>query len=108
MKSSFARFNHVCLNFGVESLEQSVKLDRVVIFISALAIPFSKHHFFQIEKPKSSAFYSVFIVRAVFQMLYCCCGGERRPTSNAGYCFARKLRRPRSAFDWLSVSFFAY
>ena len=45
MESSFARFNHVCFNFGVESLEQSVKLDRLVIFISALAIPFSNTTF---------------------------------------------------------------
>ena len=32
MESSFARFNHVCFNFGVESLEQSVKQGRLVIF----------------------------------------------------------------------------
>ena len=55
-------------NFGVESLEQSVKLDRLVILIS-LAI-------FLNRQPKSS----VFAVRAVFQLLYCCCGYERKPT----------------------------
>ena len=59
-------------NFGVESLEQSVKLDRLVILIS-LAI-------FLNRQPKSSAFYSVFAVRAVFQLLYCCCSYERKPT----------------------------
>ena len=32
---------------------------------------------------------SVFFVRAVFQLLYCCCGGERKPTWHAGHCFAR-------------------
>ena len=39
-------------NFGVESLERSVKLDRLVILIS-LAIPFSKHHFFQTDNQKA-------------------------------------------------------
>ena len=34
---------------------------------------------------------SVFFVRAVFQLLHCCCGGERKPTWNAGHCFARKF-----------------
>ena len=34
---------------------------------------------------------SVFFVRAVFQLLYRCCGGERKPTWNAGHCFARKF-----------------
>ena len=68
----------VVFNFGVESLEQSVKLDRLVILIS-LAIAFSKHLFFSNGQPKSSAFYSVFVVRAVFLLLYCCCGGGRKP-----------------------------
>ena len=65
-------------NFGVESLEQSVKLSRVVLSIS-LAIPFSKHHF---SKPttKKQCFYIAFVVRAVFQLLYRCFGGERNPT----------------------------
>ena len=47
--------------FGVESLEQSVKLDRLIILIS-LAI-------FPNRQPKGSAFHSVFTVRAVFS---CC------------------------------------
>ena len=34
MESLFARFSHVFFNFGMESLEQSVKLDRLVILIS--------------------------------------------------------------------------
>ena len=39
-------------NFGVQSLEQSVELDQLVILIS-LAIPLSKHHFFQIDNQKA-------------------------------------------------------
>ena len=54
-------------NFGVESLEQSVKLSLLIIF-----------NF--LGNSKSSAFYGVFVVRAVFQLLSCCCGGERKPT----------------------------
>ena len=33
MESSFPRFNHVGFNFGVGSLEQSVKLGRLVILV---------------------------------------------------------------------------
>ena len=75
MESSFARFNHVCFNFGVESLEQSVKLDRLVIFISALAIPFSKHHFFKTDNQKAV----LFTVFSLFELFFSC-GGERKPT----------------------------
>ena len=39
-------------NFGVQSLEQSVELDQLVILIS-LAIPLSKHHFFQTDNQKA-------------------------------------------------------
>ena len=39
-------FTMFVFNFGVESLEQNVKLDRLVI-LSSLAIPLSKHHFCQ-------------------------------------------------------------
>ena len=63
-------------NFGVESLEQSVKPGRLVVFDfpsnSLLAVPL-----FPNRKAKSSAFYSVFVVRAVFQLLYSFRGGER-------------------------------
>ena len=62
-------------NFGVESLEQSVKLGRLVILIF-LAIPFSIHHFFQTDDQKKIAF----VARAFFQVLYCCCGAERKPS----------------------------
>ena len=56
-------------NFGVESLEQSVKLDRLVIFISALAIPFSKHHFFQIDNQKAM----LFTVFSLLELFSRCC-----------------------------------
>ena len=42
-------------NFGVQSLEQSVELDRLVILIS-LTIPLSKHHFFQTNNQKAVHF----------------------------------------------------
>ena len=41
-------FTMFVFNFGVESLEQSVKLDGLVTLFS-LAIPFSKHHFCQTD-----------------------------------------------------------
>ena len=58
------------LNFGVESLE----LDRLVILIS-LAIPFSKHHFFQTDNQKAV----LFTVFSLFELFFSC-GGERKPT----------------------------
>ena len=61
-------------NFGVESLEQSVKLDRLVILIS-LAIPFSKHHFFQTDNQKAV----LFTVFSLFKLFFSC-GGKRKPT----------------------------
>ena len=64
-------------NFGVESLEQSVKLDRLVILIS-LAIPFSKHHFFQTDN-QTAVLFTVFRYQSCFQLLYCSCGSERKP-----------------------------
>ena len=57
-------------NFGVESLGQSVKLGRQ---FPPLFTIFSK------PKTKSGAFYSVFVVKAIFQLLNCCFGGERKP-----------------------------
>ena len=66
MKSSFARFDHVC--FWLESLEKSVTLGRLVIFVflgnSLLYSPL-----FPSRQPKSSTFYNVFVVRAVFKLL---------------------------------------
>ena len=77
-------------NFSVESLEQSVELGRLVI-LDFLGNSHLLTPFFPNRQPKSSAFYSVFVVRAVFQLLYYCCGGEIKPTYNAGHCFARKF-----------------
>ena len=114
MKSSFARFNHVCFNFGLESLEQSVKLDRLVIFFSALAIPLSKHHFFQIDNQKAM----LFTVFSLLELFSGCCivvavlkeGLLQTPAivSLANFQSSQMLRHPRLAFDWLSVSFFVY
>ena len=70
MESSFARFNHVFFfNFGVESLE----LDRLVILIS-LAIPFSKHHFFQTDNQKAV----LFVVSSLLKLFFS--SGERKST----------------------------
>ena len=113
-ESSFVRFNHVCFNFDVESLEQSVKLDRLVIFISALAISFSKHHFFQIDNQKAVLF-TVFLLLELFSS--CCIvvavvkeGLLQTPAivSLANFQSSQMLSRPRLAFDWLSMSFFDY
>ena len=77
-------------NFGVELLEQSVRLDQLVILIS-LEIPFFKHHFFQTDNQKAVLF-TVFSLLELFSAaIFCCCGGESKPTQNAGHCFARKF-----------------
>ena len=71
----FRGFTMFVFNFSVVSLEQSVKLGRLVIFDflgnSLLWTPL-----FPNRKPKSNAFYNGFVVRAVFQLLYCCWGSE--------------------------------
>ena len=51
-------------NFGVESLEQSVKLGRLLFSIS-LAIPSSNHHFFQADNQKAVLF-TVFTLLELF------------------------------------------
>ena len=60
--------------FSIESLEQSVELRRLVIFNflgnSLLQTPLFPHW-----QPKSSAFHSVFVFRAIFQLSCCCRGG---------------------------------
>ena len=107
-------------NFGVESLEQSGKLDRLAILIS-LAIAFSKHHFFPNRLPKSSAFtvfwfffLFCFVVLLFFFciFLFFCCIVIAVKTSAivslANFQRNQMLRHPRLAFDWLSVSFFHY
>ena len=64
-------------NFSVESLEKSVTLGRLVIF-DFLGNSLVYSPLFPSRQPKSGAFYSVFVVRAVFQLLNCCFGGERK------------------------------
>ena len=64
-------------NFGVELLEQSVRLDQLVILIS-LEIPFFKHHFFQTDNQKAVLF-TVFSLLELFSAgIFCCCGGQKR------------------------------
>ena len=55
-------------NFGVESLEKSVTLGRLVIF-DFLGNSLLYSPLFLSRQPKSGAFYSVFVVRAVFHLL---------------------------------------
>ena len=100
-------------NFGVESLEQSVKLDRLVILIS-LAISFSKHHFFQIDNQKAV----LFTVFSLLELFFSCCivvavAKENLPNTSAivslaNFQHSQMLRHSRLVFDWLSVSFFDY
>ena len=66
-------------SFGVESLELSVKLSRLVIFdFPGSSLLWSL--LFPNWQPKSNAFYSVFVVGAVFQLL-----------QDAGHCFDRRF-----------------
>ena len=100
-------------NFGVESLEQSVKLDRLVILIS-LAIPFSKRHFLQTDNQKA-VFFTLF---SLLELLFSCCIVVAVAKENllkttaivslAKFQRSQMLRHLRFAFDWLSVSFFDY
>ena len=56
-------------NFGVESLEQSVKLDRLAILIS-LAIHLFKHHsVFQTDNQRKV----LFIVFLLLELFFSCC-----------------------------------
>ena len=63
--------------FGVEMFEQSVKLSRLIIFYFIsnflLYAPLSPN-----REPKTSAFRSVFVFRAVFKPLYSCFGGKSK------------------------------
>ena len=61
-------------NFGVGSLEQSVKLGQLVIFVS-LVIPFFKHYFSQTDNKKA-------VLSTVFSLFerFFSFGGERKPT----------------------------
>ena len=100
-------------NFGVESLEQSVKLGRLVIMIS-LAIPFSIHYIFQTDNRKV-LLSTVFLLLELF-FSYCIVVGVLKENhlktqaivSLANFQHIQMLRHPRLIFDWLSVSFFGY
>ena len=91
-------------NFGVGSLEQSVKLGWLVILIS-LAIPFSKHHFFQTNNQKAVLF-------QCFHCLSCFSAAVAKenlletPATLSLENFQILLRHLRLTFDWLSVSSF--
>ena len=102
--------------FGVEMLEQSVKLNRLIIFyfISNFLIyaPILPN-----REPKTSAFRSVFAFRAVFQLHNSCFGRKSKYAANANHCMFLLetgperipiLRHLDGAFDWLPVSFFVH
>ena len=107
------RLTMFVFNFGVESLEQSVKLDRLVILIS-LVIPFSKHHFLQTDNQKAV----LFTLFSLLELLFSCCIVVAVAKENllkttaivslAKFQRSQMLRHLRFAFDWLSVSFFDY
>ena len=85
-------------NFGVESLEQSVKLGRLVIF----------------DFLGNSLLYQKVVLCTVFSLLElffsCCIIVEHLLKTPAIVSLAnfQRLRHPKFAFDWLSVSFFDY
>ena len=87
-------------SFGVESLELSVKLGRLVIF-DFLTIPFSEHHFFQTDNQRVM----LFIVFSLLELFFSCC---KMPAIVLIADFQRiqMLRHQRLALDRLSVSFF--
>lgn len=62
-------------NFGVELLEQSVKLIKLVIFDFLGKFP-SLNNTFSKPKTKIQFFFTVFSLLE----LYRCCGGKRKPT----------------------------
>ena len=73
-------------NFGIESLQQSVKLDLLLRQFPSLNTTFSKP---KTENRKAVLFTVLSLLELLFS--YCCCGGERKPIQNAGHCFARKF-----------------
>ena len=84
--------------FGVEMLEQSVKLSRLIIFYFIcnflLLAPFLPN-----REPKIGAFCSAFVFGAVFQLLYSCCGRKSKSATNASNCgFCSKLVQRGSKF----------
>ena len=98
-------------SFGVESLELSVKLGRLVIF-DFLTIPFSEHHFFQTDNQRVM-FFTVSSLLELF--LRCCIVMAKENLIEmpaivllANFQRIQMLRQLRLALDWLSVSFFVY
>ena len=93
-------------SFGVESLELSVKLGRLVIF-DFLAIPFSEH--------QRAVLFTVFSLLELF-LSYCIVVAVAKenliemPTIVllANFQRIQKLRNLRLALNWLSMSFFVY
>ena len=86
-------------NLGVESLEKSVTLDRLVIF-DLLGNSLLYSPLFLSRQPKIGAFYSVFVVRAVFQLLLF------RSLFRSQIFSVSKCCIQGSNPLWLSVSFF--
>ena len=84
--------------FGVEMLEQSVKPSRLIIFyfinnflMYAPILPK--------REQKTSAFCSVFVFRAVSQLLYSCFGRKSKCAANANHCgFCSRMIWSRSKF----------
>ena len=96
-------------SFGVESLELSVKLGRLVI-CDFLTIPFSEHHFFQTDNQRVM----LFTVSSLLELFLRCCIVMAKENLMpaivllANFQRIQMLRQLRLALDWLSVSFFVY
>ena len=87
-------------NFGVGSLKQSVKLGWFIVFDFLGNSPL-KTPLYPNWQPKSSAFYSVFVVWAVFQPQW-----WKKTYLNVGHCFACKFSNfvaTSKACIWLAV-----
>ena len=98
-------------SFGVESLELSVKLGRLVIF-DFLTIPFSEQYFFQTDNQRLM----LFTVSSLLELFLRCCIFMAKENLIempaivllANFQRIQMLRQLRLALDWLSVSFFVY
>ena len=79
-----------------------------------MAIPFSKHHFFQTVNQKAV----LFTVFSLIELFFSCCIVTEVAKENlfktlsivslANFQRIQALRHPRLTLDWLSVSFFDY
>ena len=77
----FIIFTFLIVYFGVEMLEQSVKLSRLIIFYF-ISNFLTYAPILPKREPKTSAFRSVFVFRAVFQLLYSCFGRKSKCAAN--------------------------